>query len=245
VVPFPSAAQLKQRMIKMKRRMSKKYRKSVGPDPEPHVGVRRDRKSGAGPSIYRGKEIARKASLASVSSWMDTDEELDLGVDEGAVLYELLLDSYVQEHGDHSSLKSDTMEQCHTDNFDAQLELRQSNEILTDALLQDMLGFKDDESTVGDRTSRWSGSVYSRLSILTKDKSEETRHRLLRRVESMLNADMDTERHSKRMARLKAQEIIPPLPKIPEKYKQNGIINENFAASRYSITTPGQSWNKF
>lgn len=231
VVPFPSAAQLKQRMSKMKRRLSRMYRKSVGSDLEPHVGVRRDRRSGVGPSTYREKQTAKDARVASVSNWMDTDEDIDFEIDEGAVLYGILFDNYGHEYGDHSSFQLDTME-GHSQNFDAQL--RQNNQLLTDALLHEIL--QDDERmSVGDRTSKWSESVYSRLSsILTEEKSGETRNRLLRRVESM-------ERHVKRMGKRKA---IPPLPQIPDKYKPNGIINEN-ADSRYSFTTAGQSWNKF
>lgn len=54
----------------------------------------------------------------------------------------------------------------------------------------------------GARESRWSGSIYSRMSILDADESEATRDRFVKRVEAM-------------MAR-KEKEVVPPVPKIPE-----------------------------
>ncbi|TFK19519.1 hypothetical protein FA15DRAFT_674365 [Coprinopsis marcescibilis] len=63
-------------------------------------------------------------------------------------------------------------------------------------------GWDDASMAMGNRESRWSGSIYSRVSILDPDQSEETRDRFVRRVEAMLAT--------------KDREIVPPVPKIPE-----------------------------
>lgn len=53
----------------------------------------------------------------------------------------------------------------------------------------DVSGFEDDGKTMGDRTSRWSGSLYSRASsIEDEDGSEERTDRFMRRVEAMLDS---------------------------------------------------------
>ena len=122
------------------------------------------------------------------------------------------------------------------------------------AVIPDLYGFEDDDGkSVGDRTSRWTESVYSRSSsssILDEEESEERRGRFLKRVEAML----DAEKNMKAQA-AQAQAYIPPLPKIPHAYANivhtkngngdgNGNTNEN-AASHQSNITPGRSWNKF
>lgn len=61
----------------------------------------------------------------------------------------------------------------------------------------------------GDRNSRWSGSVYSRNSILDPDKSEEARERFLERVGAMLGGDEEGRR---------GQGVVPPVPNIPERF---------------------------
>jgi hypothetical protein len=109
----------------------------------------------------------------------------------------------------------------------------------------DLYGFEDDGKSMGDRTSRWSESVYSRSSsistgILDEEESEERRNRFVKRVEAMLDAE-------KKVQQAQAH-IIPPLPEIPHAYaniihRQNGNINEN--AGHRSDVTPGRSWNKF
>lgn len=106
----------------------------------------------------------------------------------------------------------------------------------------DLYGFEDDGKSVGDRTSRWTESLYSRSSsghgsILDEEESEERRGLLLRRVEAMLDAE-----------RSRLQEAyIPPLPEIPQAYanimhKQNG--NNDYAGHRSNSITPGRSWHK-
>jgi hypothetical protein len=112
----------------------------------------------------------------------------------------------------------------------------------------DLYGFADDDGkSVGDRTSRWSESVYSRsssTSILDEEESEEMRDRFVRRVEAMLDAEKKAQQAQAYM--------VPPLPEIPHAYANvihrsngngNGNINEN--AGRHSNITPGRSWNKF
>jgi hypothetical protein len=118
-------------------------------------------------------------------------------------------------------------EQRHPDRFNAELY----NKFPT-AAVDDVCGFEDD-GMVGDRTSRWSESVYSRSSILDEDESSERRDRLLRRVEAMLDAE-----------RAQTQAYIPPLPKLPQPY--SNIIHKPIGnAGSHSNISPGRSWNKF
>lgn len=119
------------------------------------------------------------------------------------------------------------------------------------AVIPDLYGFEDDDGkSVGDRTSRWTESVYSRSSsssILDEEESEERRGRFLKRVEAML----DAEKNMKAQA-AQAQAYIPPLPEIPHAYANiihkkigNGNTNDNAAGHQSSNITPGRSWNKF
>ena len=133
----------------------------------------------------------------------------------------------------------------------------------------DLYGFEDDGKSVGDRTSRWSESVYSRSSssILDEEESEERRDRLLRRVEAMLEAERA--QYAQQQAynnNNNNNNIVPPLPEIPRAYaniimnkKQqqqpngkigNSGINENAGHHLHhhlhsNNITPGRSWNKF
>lgn len=196
-------------------------------------------------------------------SWMDIDEdasldngenlevEEDQGLEDTEDFYGILdrFENYSDEDGDipHFSSGGQALERSHSfkagtflkekrhypDSFDA--EPYQYN--MVPAAAHHVSGFDDDGKTVGDRTSRWSGSVYSRSSILDEDESEEMRDRFVKRVEAMLDAE-----------RSRAPAYIPPLPKIPHPYanavhKPDGNINEN--AGSHSHITPGQSWNKF
>jgi len=68
----------------------------------------------------------------------------------------------------------------------------------------------------GDRNSRWSGSIYSRVSVLDPEKSEEARQRFVQRVEDMYGDG--------------GREKVPPVPKIPDVFVG---------------ATPGRSWNRF
>ncbi|KAG6840437.1 hypothetical protein C0991_006749 [Blastosporella zonata] len=67
-----------------------------------------------------------------------------------------------------------------------------------------------------DTNSRWSGSIYSRMSVLDPEQSEEARQRFIKRVED-LYGDGGREKN------------IPPVPKIPDAY----------------VDAPGRSWNRF
>lgn len=81
------------------------------------------------------------------------------------------------------------------------------------------------EESGGQRNSRWSGSIYSRTSILEPDKSEETRERFIQRVEDMYG-DNGREKIGGRQA-------IPPVPRLPESFVGAGA------------PAPGRSWNRF
>jgi len=69
----------------------------------------------------------------------------------------------------------------------------------------------------GDRNNRWSGSIYSRVSVLDPEKSEEARQRFIKRVEDLYGDDG-------------REKIVPPVPKIPDAFVG---------------ATAGQRWNRF
>lgn len=91
---------------------------------------------------------------------------------------------------------------------------------------------------VGDRLSRWSGSVYSRASILDEDESGETRDRLVKRIEEML--DLEAKRNGDGAGR----GHIPPVPRLP-----NAYANANMGAlPRANAGIQAEAvpmWNKF
>ena len=68
----------------------------------------------------------------------------------------------------------------------------------------------EDGRTLGDRTSRWSGSIYSRVSVLDADESGKTRDRLVRGVEAMLAAE-------------KKAGVVPPVPRLPDQYARENL----------------------
>jgi hypothetical protein len=67
-----------------------------------------------------------------------------------------------------------------------------------------------EEDLSKNRESRWSGSIYSRVSIMDPDQSEEARERFVKRVQAMMNNGEPQD------------EVIPPVPRIPE-----GLANSN------------------
>ncbi|KAF8629732.1 hypothetical protein AX15_003309 [Amanita polypyramis BW_CC] len=79
--------------------------------------------------------------------------------------------------------------------------------------------YSDPEEDGADpRLSRWSGSIYSRTSIMDSQKSEETRARFVKRVEAMLD-EAGIERGNKRN-----WEEVPPVPKLPEELARSNIL---------------------
>ena len=222
------------------------------------------------PKFQKGRVVeatlSRFAPDDRQQSWIDTDEDTSLEdspeveedhqeVEEPDDLYDILdrFDSHDNENH-HSSSSEQALERSHSfkagklvkenryhypdNSFDARPP---SQYVPAAVVAPDLYGFDDDEKSVGDRTSRWSESVYSRSSsssILDEEESEERRGRLLRRVEAMLDAE-----------RFRAQEsYIPPVPEIPQAYadimrKQNG--NNDNAGHRSNIINPGRSWIKF
>ena len=211
-------------------------------------------------------------------------EEEPEDVEEPEDLYEILerFQSHDNENEDnihhHSSSTSEhALERSHSfkagklakekrryrDSFNAvaaapQRQQRRQSYLPAAAVVPDLYGFEDDRKSVGDRTSRWSESVYSgssSSSILDEEESGERRDRFVRRVEAML----DAERGGAAQAASRAS-YVPPLPEIPRAYanimnkKPNGIgtrigdnINENAGHHHHhhSNITPGRSWNKF
>ena len=107
----------------------------------------------------------------------------------------------------------------------------------------------DDGKTVGDRNSRWSGSIYSRASLLDEEESNVARDRFVKQVEAMLAAeatrvnseviDGDT---APAVGRGRSgighgrgrDEYIPPVPKIPDAF-----------ASPDKVIPAGRTWNRF
>ncbi|KAH9475032.1 hypothetical protein JR316_0012134 [Psilocybe cubensis] len=99
----------------------------------------------------------------------------------------------------------------------------------------------DDSLTVGDRMSRWSGSIYSRASMLDADASGETRERLVRQVEEMLAKE------ARRGGGGAKSDYIPPVPRIPDAYA-NANRSAHLKADDAGVlpdATPARSWNRF
>lgn len=109
----------------------------------------------------------------------------------------------------------------------------------------------DDGTTIGDRTSRWSGSIYSRSSLLDEEESNTARDRFVKRVEAMLAAEAKRNvgqneisgddappavgiRGRPSVGRGRGRgEYVPPVPKIPDAFASPGKI------------PAGQTWNRF
>ncbi|KAF9530728.1 hypothetical protein CPB83DRAFT_850209 [Crepidotus variabilis] len=115
----------------------------------------------------------------------------------------------------------------------------------------------DDKMTVGDRTSRWSGSTYSRVSILDEEESTSRRDQFVRRVEAMLAGgdSKDGTRSNKSgtggMAGVGARSVgrgmgvfvPPPVPRIPDMY--NPAPQRKPPATSAAPVPVGRNWNKF
>ncbi|KAF6745659.1 hypothetical protein DFP72DRAFT_1091147 [Ephemerocybe angulata] len=91
-------------------------------------------------------------------------------------------------------------------------------------------GWEGEEDGAKNRESRWSGSIYSRVSILDPDQSEEARDRFVRRVEAMMRgADGSSEGgHGSAEGRPSGEGergYVPPVPKIPEGLVNSGAWN--------------------
>lgn len=108
-----------------------------------------------------------------------------------------------------------------------------------------------DSLTVGDRTSRWSGSIYSRMSIMDEEESNAARDRFVKRVEAMLAEGHavaeEFERDSAgvgvaapRISRkgMGRDRHIPPVPKLPDALAAESIL-------RSEAVPGGRVWNKF
>lgn len=59
----------------------------------------------------------------------------------------------------------------------------------------------EDDEMGNNRESRWSGSIYSRISILDEDQSGQTRDRFIQRVEAMMKAK---------------DQVVPPVPNLAD-----------------------------
>ena len=95
----------------------------------------------------------------------------------------------------------------------------------------------EDGRAGGDRMSRWSGSVYSRASILDEDESGETRDRLVKRVEEML--DSQTKRNGGA-----GRAYVPPVPRLPDAYA-NAHMGPLPRADAGIQSEAAPIWNKF
>ena len=95
----------------------------------------------------------------------------------------------------------------------------------------------EDGRAVGDRMSRWSGSIYSRVSILDEDESGETRDRLVKRVEEML--DSETKRNGGA-----GRGYVPPVPRLPDAYA-NANMGALPRANAGIQSEAAPIWNKF
>ena len=205
-------------------------------------------------------DIGDDTSLDKKETTLDVEDEDQQEVEEEPEdLYEIL-DRFENRDKDihhHSSSSEQALERSHSfkagklakekrsypdnNSFNSARPPRHHQHVPAAVVVPDLYGFEDDGKSLGDRTSRWSESVYSRsssISILGEEESEERRDRFVKRVEAMLDAEK----------KARAKDYIPPLPEIPHAYaniihKPNGNINEN--AGHHSNITPGRSWNKF
>ncbi|KAK2465013.1 hypothetical protein APHAL10511_003089 [Amanita phalloides] len=91
-----------------------------------------------------------------------------------------------------------------------------------------------EEDGVDPRLSRWSGSVYSRASMMDSQKSEETRARFVKRVEAMLD-EAGIERGNKR-----DWDAVPPVPKLPECLARSNILTR-----QNQLKAGDSSWIQF
>jgi len=104
----------------------------------------------------------------------------------------------------------------------------------------------DDSLTIGDRTSRWSGSIYSRMSIMDEEESNAARDRFVKRVEAMLadggSNTLPVDETGGGVARQTSRrgvgrnQFVPPVPKIPDAF---------VGPTRSEAASPGRMWNKF
>lgn len=292
VVPFPSPAQLRQRMSKMKTRKSTQHNHGTGLGAQsgreytfplrpvlspsqsivpkrsvsvgaPGVGtcvevhryldVERSDVEASADNIakYRGKEIAAKARLASITTWVNdvvSDEKDKVEVENQKVLYQIL-DRFEcrSNENDHSSSGEQALERSrscmadkipkgttpyrphhhhHFGSFDARP--RQNNKVPVDVVAHDVYGFNED-GTVADRTSRWSESVYSQSSA-----EDETRIR----AEAMLNEERVVQRETRGQTCILAQ-------RVPDAYPSNIHSADTENAGADPKITPERSWNKF
>lgn len=116
----------------------------------------------------------------------------------------------------------------------------------------------DDKMTVGTRTSRWSGSIYSRISIMDEEESTKSRDQFVKRVEAMLAANNSSRQDessdsglagvgTRGAGRGMAAFVPPPVPRIPDVYA-NESTNLGRGARAPPIGEPahsGRNWNKF
>jgi hypothetical protein len=115
------------------------------------------------------------------------------------------------------AVKFTMKERRHPDSFNA--EPSQYNNSMVHAT------FEDDGEMMGDRTSRWSESVYSRIS--DENENEEMRDRFARRVEAMLDAER--------------RQTRPYLPPSPRNFHPYANARHEPVENSYSNITPGRS----
>lgn len=102
-----------------------------------------------------------------------------------------------------------------------------------------------DDRTLGNRSSRWSGSIYSRVSILDPDSSGQTRERLLKEVEAMMGKQEGSLTSN---SRRRGEEVVPPVPRLPDAYANMNNMNAGGHINAGIINagvTPERSWNRF
>jgi hypothetical protein len=95
----------------------------------------------------------------------------------------------------------------------------------------------EDGRAAGDRMSRWSGSIYSRASILDEDESGETRDRLVKRVEEMLVSETKKNGGA-------GHGFVPPVPRLPDAYA-NGNMGALPRANAGIQSEAAAPWNRF
>ncbi|KAH6905108.1 hypothetical protein BKA70DRAFT_1373199 [Coprinopsis sp. MPI-PUGE-AT-0042] len=120
-----------------------------------------------------------------------------------------VLDRFVETSEESVSFEGPNVQRARTiprsRSFEAALEETRPREEIAVPREPSTYTWEDDEMGLNNnhRESRWSGSIYSRISILDEDQSGQTRDRFIQRVEAMVKAK-------------EKGEVVPPVPALPE-----------------------------
>ncbi|KAG5640853.1 hypothetical protein DXG03_006818 [Asterophora parasitica] len=183
----------------------------VGPGLEEHVKVPRYRELYGLPLPPHDPERGWRSTPSPTLGWDEADYDEEHEEDMRDVL-----DSFCGRDGGKALGRSRSFEAIH--NRIAGVDDSDLEYYDKDSHGGDDVGRKSSTEEEGaDGNSRWSGSIYSRVSVLCPEKSEETRQRFIDRIEAIYGG----------------RDSVPPIPKLPEAFVDAGS------------PTPGRSRNRF